>query len=86
MSIRSAAKAIIVKDGQILLNRCRHKDGSIYYDLPGGGQHQYESCVEAAFQCTNHTQNAAEQVCGCDCIGYVLDNSHVKSTLVPGTI
>ena len=47
MSIRSAAKAIIIKDDQILLNRCRHKDGSIYYDLPGGGQHKYES-LEAA--------------------------------------
>ena len=47
MSIRSAAKAIIVRDGHILLNRCRHKDGSVYYDLPGGGQHPYES-LEAA--------------------------------------
>lgn len=47
MSIRSAAKAIIIKDNQILLNRCRHKDGSIYYDLPGGGQHPYESLEDA---------------------------------------
>ena len=47
MSIRSAAKAIIVRDGHILLNRCRHKDGSVYYDLPGGGQHQYESLETA---------------------------------------
>ena len=47
MSIRSAAKAIIIKDDKILLNRCRHRDGSVYYDLPGGGQHQYESLEEA---------------------------------------
>lgn len=47
MSIRSGAKAIIIKDGHVLLNRCRHEDGAIYYDLPGGGQHQYESLEDA---------------------------------------
>jgi len=47
MPIRCAAKALIFRDGKILLNRCRHEDGSIYYDLPGGGQHQYESMHDA---------------------------------------
>lgn len=47
MAIRSAAKAVIIKDGSILLNRCRHSDGREYYDLPGGGQDQYESLEEA---------------------------------------
>ncbi len=47
MSIRSGAKAIIIKDGSILLNRCAHKDGSIYYDLPGGGQKQHEALEDA---------------------------------------
>ena len=47
MSIRSGAKAIIIKDGRVLLNRCRHEDGTIYYDLPGGGQHPYESLEDA---------------------------------------
>ena len=47
MAIRSGAKAIIVKDGCVLLNRCRHEDGSVYYDLPGGGQHQYERLEDA---------------------------------------
>lgn len=47
MSIRCAAKALIVKDGCVLLNRCRKNDGGVYYDLPGGGQHQYESMEEA---------------------------------------
>lgn len=50
MSIRSAAKAIIIKENQILLNRCRHKDGSVYYDLPGGGQHKYESLEDAVIR------------------------------------
>jgi len=47
MPIRCAAKAIIVRDGCILLNRCHHFNGSIYYDLPGGGQHTYELIEDA---------------------------------------
>ena len=47
MSIRSAAKALIVHEGKVLLNRCAHKDGGIYYDLPGGGQEQYEALEDA---------------------------------------
>ena len=47
MSIRSGAKALIVQNGRILLNRCRHADGRLYYDLPGGGQNQHESIEEA---------------------------------------
>ena len=47
MAIRCAAKALIVKDGCVLLNRCRRSDGGVYYDLPGGGQHPYESMEEA---------------------------------------
>lgn len=50
MAIRCAAKALIVKDGCILLNRCRHTDGRVYYDLPGGGQHQYESVEDAVLR------------------------------------
>ena len=47
MSIRSAAKALLFKDGKILLNRCRRDNGTIYYDLPGGGQHQGETLEDA---------------------------------------
>lgn len=47
MSIRCASKAIIVKDGCVLLNRCRHLNGGVYYDLPGGGQHNSETMEEA---------------------------------------
>ena len=41
MPIRSTVKALIVRQGRILLNRCAHEDGSAYYDLPGGGQRPY---------------------------------------------
>lgn len=47
MSIRSTSKAIILNDGKVLLNRCRDANGSIYYDLPGGGQHPYETLEHA---------------------------------------
>ena len=47
MAIRCAAKALIVQEGRLLLNRCRKSDGSVYYDLPGGGQHPFESMEEA---------------------------------------
>ncbi len=43
MAIRCATKAIIIEDGYILLNRCKGEEGDTYYDLPGGGQKQYES-------------------------------------------
>ena len=50
MAIRSAAKALLLKDGKILLNRCRRDDGSVYYDLPGGGQHQGEQLEDAVLR------------------------------------
>lgn len=50
MAIRCAAKALIVQDGRILLNRCRKSDGSVYYDLPGGGQNAFESMEEAVLR------------------------------------
>lgn len=48
MMIRCSAKAIILHNGEILVNRCREeKTGEIYYDLPGGGQHPFETMEEA---------------------------------------
>jgi len=56
MAIRNAAKALIVEDGKILLNKSKNSigeiffglsNGVIYYDLPGGGQNQYETLEEA---------------------------------------
>lgn len=47
MAIRCASKALILNDNCVLLNRCRRENGSVYYDLPGGGQHIYETLEEA---------------------------------------
>lgn len=47
--MRSSAKVLLVNEDKILLNRCRwERSGEVYYDLPGGGQHQYETLEEAA--------------------------------------
>lgn len=50
MSIRSTAKALLMKDGKLLLNRCRTESGLVYYDLPGGGQHDFETMEEAVLR------------------------------------
>ena len=47
MSIRSTAKAVILREGQILLTKCRDSRRGEYYALPGGGQKQYETLAEA---------------------------------------
>lgn len=47
MAIRSTAKAIILHHNKILVNRCINSQGKIYFDLPGGGQNQYETLEEA---------------------------------------
>jgi len=47
MGIRNACKALIVSDGKFLLNHYLQEDGTEYYDLPGGGQEQYETLEEA---------------------------------------
>lgn len=47
MAIRNTAKALIVEGTRVLLNRCATETGEIYYDLPGGGQNQFESMEEA---------------------------------------
>jgi ADP-ribose pyrophosphatase YjhB (NUDIX family) len=46
MAIRNSAKAIVLKDDKILLNRCRSRLG-VYFALPGGGQLPGETLTEA---------------------------------------
>ncbi|MBQ6595446.1 MAG: NUDIX domain-containing protein [Clostridia bacterium] len=41
MSARNSAKAIVIKDGKLLVNRCTSRFGE-YYSLPGGGQRSGE--------------------------------------------
>ena len=44
--IRNSAKAIIIKDGSLLVIQKRDEAGD-YYILPGGGQHYYETLPQA---------------------------------------
>ncbi len=45
--IRNSAKALVCQEGRLLLNSHRTSDRELYYDLPGGGQHPYETMEEA---------------------------------------
>ena len=47
MGIRCSSKAIIINDGKVLLNQCTRANGQVYYDLPGGGQDDYETMENA---------------------------------------
>lgn len=56
MTIRSAAKAVIVQDGAILMQLCRRENGTEYYDLPGGGQNLFETLEETVVrECLEET-------------------------------
>lgn len=46
MPVRNSAKAIVLRDGKILVNRCVSRFGE-YYALPGGGQREGETLLEA---------------------------------------
>ncbi len=46
MPVRNSAKAIVVDEGRILLNRCTSRFGE-YYALPGGGQNTGETLTDA---------------------------------------
>lgn len=41
-NIRSTAKAIILRDGKVLLNRSFNEHCGEYFSLPGGGQNRFE--------------------------------------------
>ena len=56
MSIRSTAKAIIIDNNKILLNKCFDENNGDYYSLPGGGQGTYETLQEAIIrECLEET-------------------------------
>lgn len=56
MSIRNAAKALILNNGKLLLNQCRTVQNELYYTLPGGGQIQNETMEEAVIrECLEET-------------------------------
>jgi len=43
--VRNSAKAIVIHEGKMLVNRCSSRFGE-YYALPGGGQHSGEMLHE----------------------------------------
>ena len=45
MSARNSAKAIVINNGKLLVNRCHSRFGE-YFTLPGGGQHTGEMLTE----------------------------------------
>lgn len=56
MYIRNSAKALVVEDGKVLLNKCTTYNNHLYYTLPGGTQKQYETMEETAIrQCKEET-------------------------------
>jgi 8-oxo-dGTP pyrophosphatase MutT (NUDIX family) len=56
MIIRNTVKVIICNNNKILLNKSKRHDGSIFYDLPGGGQHSHETLIECALrECKEET-------------------------------
>ena len=63
MGVRSTVKAIVLHDGNVLLNRCYDKNNGTYYSLPGGGQQQGESMADALKrECLEETGYSVEPV------------------------
>ncbi len=63
MGVRSTMKAIVLHDGNVLLNRCFDPYNGTYYSLPGGGQQQGESMAEAIRrECLEETGYSVEPV------------------------
>lgn len=50
MAIRNAAKAIILHKDKVLVNKCLTQNNEVYYDLPGGGQNQFETMEDAVIR------------------------------------
>lgn len=44
--VRTTVKGILVRSGQVLLNRCEDPYNGVFYSLPGGGQRKYETLEE----------------------------------------
>ncbi|MDR1704556.1 MAG: NUDIX domain-containing protein [Clostridiales bacterium] len=72
MSVRNSAKAIIINGGKVLVNKNLNtlgdmayglENGDVYYDLPGGGQNQYETLEDAVRrECLEETGYSVEVI------------------------
>ena len=47
MAIRNSAKAILIQNNSVFLNTCIDRAGETFYELPGGGQNQFETTQQA---------------------------------------
>jgi 8-oxo-dGTP diphosphatase len=83
LAIRNAIKAIIVRDGKVLLNKCRGYYGELYYDMPGGGQQQYETMEEAVVrECLEETGYLVKIVRFAALAEEIYDNAEIRHKYV----
>lgn len=72
MGIRCSSKALIHRDGKILLNRCADEVYGDYYSLPGGGQHtgetMHETLVRECLEETGYTVKPVRFAALCEAI------------------
>ena len=46
MRIKSTAKALIINEGKLLLNKCHDKLNGYYYSLPGASNTNTKTCMK----------------------------------------
>ena len=79
MSVRSTAKAIIIHNDKILLNKCYDKHNGHYYSLPGGGQEKYESIYDAIIrECKEETGYNVTPIRFCGICEEICDNDDTR--------
>lgn len=83
MPIRSAAKALMYENGKILLNSHKTESGRIYYDLPGGGQRQYETMEEAVIREVLEETGYTVEVVRFQCIAEEISEDPAMQTQYP---
>ena len=79
MSVRSTAKAIIIHNDKVLLNKCYDKNNGHYYSLPGGGQNKYETIRDAIVrECKEETGYSVVPVRFCGICEEICDNDETR--------
>lgn len=80
MSVRSTAKAIIINDNKVLLNKCYDKFNGDYYSLPGGGQNKYETIYDAIIrECKEETGYNVVPIRFCGICEEICDNEETRN-------
>ena len=80
MSVRSTAKAIIIHDNKVLLNKCYDNFNGDYYSLPGGGQEKYETIYDAVIrECKEETGYNVTPVRFCGICEEICDNEDTRT-------